>query len=113
MKAKTRSGFRAAGSQDIVAIDECPVLVQPLQPIMTGLPEMLRRLSKPQALGHVELFSGSSLVCCCATWRRCPADLTIPRFCAFHEAQQLWLHGDGEPQPVDAGQSGFAWNQRI
>jgi 23S rRNA (uracil1939-C5)-methyltransferase len=28
---------------------------------MTGLPEMLRRLSKPQALGHVELFSGSSL----------------------------------------------------
>jgi 23S rRNA (uracil1939-C5)-methyltransferase len=58
---KTRSGFRAAGSQDIVAIDQCPVLVQPLQPIMTGLPEMLRRLSKPQALGHVELFSGSSL----------------------------------------------------
>jgi 23S rRNA (uracil1939-C5)-methyltransferase len=24
------------------------------------LPDMLRRLSKPQALGHVELFSGSS-----------------------------------------------------
>jgi 23S rRNA (uracil1939-C5)-methyltransferase len=35
MKAKTGSGFRAAGSQDIVAIDQCPVLVQPLQPIMT------------------------------------------------------------------------------
>lgn len=29
-------GFRAAGSQDIVAIDHCLVLVQALQPIMTG-----------------------------------------------------------------------------
>ncbi len=48
-------------SQDIVAIDDCPVLVQALQPIMQRLPNMLRRLSKPQALGHVELFSGSSI----------------------------------------------------
>ncbi|MBI3905865.1 MAG: methyltransferase domain-containing protein [Pseudomonas fluorescens] len=62
MKAKKLEvGFRAAGSQDIVGIDDCPVLVQPLQPIMSRLPEMLRRLSKPQALGHVELFSGSTL----------------------------------------------------
>ena len=51
-------GFRAVASQDIVAIDDCPVLVQALQPIMQRLPAMLRRLSKPQGLGHVELFSG-------------------------------------------------------
>jgi 23S rRNA (uracil1939-C5)-methyltransferase len=73
MKAKNLEvGFRAVASQDIVAIDECPVLVQALQPIMQRLPNMLRRLSKPQALGHVELFSGSSSLCCCAIWRRCP-----------------------------------------
>ena len=58
---KLEVGFRAVASQDIVAIDDCPVLVQALQPIMQRLPNMLRRLSKPQALGHVELFSGSSI----------------------------------------------------
>ena len=99
-------GLRAAGSQDIVAIGDCPVLVQPLQPIMSRLPEMLRRLSKPQALGHVELFAGSSLAVLLRHMAPLSeADLTILKdFCAFHEAQ-LWLHGEGEPQPVDPGQS--------
>lgn len=107
MKAKKLEvGFRAAGSQDIVAISECPVLVQPLQPIMTRLPEMLRRLSKPQALGHVELFSGSSLAVLLRHMAPLSeADLSILKdFCQFHDAQ-LWLHGEGEPQPVDATQT--------
>ena len=99
-------GFRAAGSQDIVAISECPVLVQPLQPIMTRLPEMLRRLSKPQALGHVELFSGSSLAVLLRHMAPLSeADMSIlEEFCAFHGAQ-LWLQGEGEPHPVNAEQS--------
>lgn len=53
-------GFRAEASQAIIAIDECPVLVQPLQTILRHLPTVLRSLNKPQALGHVELFSGSA-----------------------------------------------------
>jgi len=107
MKAKKLEvGFRAAGSQDIVGIDDCPVLVQPLQPIMAHLPQMLRRLSKPQALGHVELFSGSSLAVLLRHMAPLSeSDLTILKeFCARHEAQ-LWLHGDGEPHPVEADQS--------
>ena len=102
---KFEVGFRAAASQDIVGINDCLVLVQPLQPIMKHLPEMLRRLSKPQALGHVELFSGSSnafLLRHMAPLSE--ADLTILKeFCAFHEVQ-LWLHGEGEPQPVEPDQ---------
>ena len=95
-------GFRAAGSQDIVAIDHCLVLVQALQPIMTGLPAMLRQLSNPKALGHVELFSGSAI----AVLLRHMAPLNdadmqvLQDFCLTHNAQ-LWLHGEGEPQPVD------------
>lgn len=102
---KLEVGFRAAGSQDIVGIDQCPVLVQPLQPIMSRLPDMLRRLSKPQALGHVELFAGSSLAVLLRHMAPLSeADLDILKeFCAFHEAQ-LWLHGEGEPQPADSEQ---------
>ena len=96
-------GFRATASQDIIAISDCPVLVQPLQPIMSRLPDMLRRLSKPQALGHVELFSGSSIAVLLRHMAPlADADLAIlQEFCTFHDAQ-LWLHGDGEPQPLNA-----------
>lgn len=99
-------GFRAAGSQDIVAIDDCPVLVQALQPVMNRLPAMLRRLSKPQALGHVELFSGSALAVLLRHMAPLSeSDLTILKdFCDFHQAQ-LWLHGEGEPQPFDPSQA--------
>ena len=99
-------GFRAAGSQDIVAIDDCPVLVQALQPVMNRLPSMLRRLSKPQALGHVELFSGSALAVLLRHMAPLSdSDLTILKdFCDFHQAQ-LWLHGEGEPQPFDPSQA--------
>lgn len=99
-------GFRAAGSQDIIAIDHCLVLVQALQPIMSGLPAMLRQLSNPKALGHVELFSGSAN----AVLLRHMAPLSaadvqvLQNFCATHHAQ-LWLQGDGEPQPVDLTQT--------
>jgi 23S rRNA (uracil1939-C5)-methyltransferase len=111
-------GFRAASSQDIIAIDQCPVLVQALQPIMTALPAMLASLSKPQALGHVELFSGSAnAVLLRHTAPLAEQDLaTLKAFCETHDAQ-LWLHGEGEPQPVDpSAQLGYElapWNLQL
>lgn len=119
--AKTRQlhvGFRAEASQDIVAIDDCPVLVQPLQPILKALPELLRSLEKPQALGHVELFSGTAE----ALLLRHTAPLTehdllrLRAFCVEHAAQ-LWLHGEGQPQADDASaELGFElahWQLRL
>ncbi|MCD5996039.1 23S rRNA (uracil(1939)-C(5))-methyltransferase RlmD [Pseudomonas sp. CDFA 602] len=95
-------GFRAAASQDIVSIDECPVLVQALQPIMNELPGMLKSFSKPQALGHVELFSGTSTALLLRhTAPLAEADLALLQaFCSRHGAQ-LWLHGEGDPHPFD------------
>ncbi|QXI42359.1 23S rRNA (uracil(1939)-C(5))-methyltransferase RlmD [Pseudomonas wayambapalatensis] len=95
-------GFRAEASQDIIAIDECPVLVQPLQTILRHLPTVLRSLSRPQALGHVELFSGTAeavLVRHVAPL----ADDDLARLQAFCEQSgaQLWLQGEGEPAPHD------------
>jgi 23S rRNA (uracil1939-C5)-methyltransferase len=54
---KLEVGFRAEASQDIVAIDDARCWYSPCSR-SCHLPNMLRRLSKPQALGHVELFSG-------------------------------------------------------
>lgn len=95
-------GFRATASQDIVAIDDCGVLVQPLQSIFNELPALLRSFAKPQVLGHVELFSGTAL----AVMVRHVAPLAeadqqvLQEFCQRHGAQ-LWLQGEDRPQPVD------------
>ena len=105
-KTKTLEvGFRAAASQAIIGITDCPVLVQPLQPILRALPQLLRGLDKPQAIGHVELFSGNcSAVLVRHTAALSEADLArLQAFCTAHAAQ-LWLHGSAEPQPVDPTQ---------
>jgi 23S rRNA (uracil1939-C5)-methyltransferase len=92
-------GFREAASQTILSIDECPVLVQPLQPIVRALPQVLRALDKPQAIGHVEIFSGTAeAVLVRHTAALGEADLArLQAFCDEHAAQ-LWLQGTGEPQ---------------
>ncbi|NWL78167.1 23S rRNA (uracil(1939)-C(5))-methyltransferase RlmD [Pseudomonas taiwanensis] len=111
-------GFRAASSQAIVGIKDCQVLVQPLQPLMRALPELLRRLEKPQALGHVELFHGTaSALLLRHTQPLGEADLQrLREFCATYQAQ-LWLHGEGEPQPdqpdVHLGYRLDRWNLEL
>lgn len=94
-------GFRAQASQAIVDISQCPVLVEPLQPILAALPEMLRSLDKPQHLGHVELFHGrQSLLLVRQTGVLSALDLErLQTFCQQHQAQ-LWLQGEGQPQPL-------------
>ncbi|MDR0281605.1 MAG: 23S rRNA (uracil(1939)-C(5))-methyltransferase RlmD [Paucimonas sp.] len=112
---KLEVGFRAEASQDIVAIDDCPVLVQPLQSVMRHLPLLLQSLAKPQLIGHVELFSGTALAMLVRhTGALGEADLAkLQAFCA-EAGVQLWLQGEGAPQPAEAGQElGFAlepWN---
>ena len=96
-------GFRAAASQAIVDIAECPVLVQPLQTLLSALPEVLRSLRKPQALGHVEIFSGTAMAL--LVRHTAPlGDEDVARLQHFCQAQnaQLWLQGEGDPQPQQA-----------
>ena len=103
-------GLRAEASQDIVALDDCMVLVQPLQSILRHLPTVLRSLDKPQALGHVELFSGTADAVLVRHVAPLPAE-DLARLQAFCEqaSAQLWLQGEGEPAPVTQGAPlGFA-----
>jgi len=69
------------------------------------LPQLLRSLDKPQALGHVELFHGTqSAVLLRHTAPLGEDDLQrLREFCAEHDAQ-LWLHGAGEPEADRSGQ---------
>ena len=102
-------GFRAASSQDIVALGECPVLVPELQPIARALPALLQGLQRPERIGHVELFSGNH----CALLLRHTAAMVeddiaqLRQFCA-ERAIQLWWQGAGEPEADQAeAQLGF------
>ncbi|MDI9729580.1 23S rRNA (uracil(1939)-C(5))-methyltransferase RlmD [Stutzerimonas stutzeri] len=99
-------GFRATASQDIVAIDQCPVLVQPLQTLLPGLLEALHGLTKPQAIGHVELFSGTAEAVLIRHTAPLP-EIDLVRLRAFARAHQaqLWLQGEGEPQADVPGQA--------
>lgn len=99
-------GFRASASQDIVSIDQCPVLVQPLQTLLPALLAVLKALDKPQSIGHVELFSGTAE----AVLVRHTAPLSEvdqQRLAAFAEGQrvQLWLQGEGSAAPLQPAQA--------
>ncbi|KJH81038.1 23S rRNA (uracil(1939)-C(5))-methyltransferase RlmD [Stutzerimonas stutzeri] len=95
-------GFRASASQDIVAIHECPVLVQALQTLLPALLAVLHALDKPQAIGHVELFSGTAeAVLVRHTVALAEADLQRLTAFAHEQSVQLWLQGEGAPQPLD------------
>lgn len=103
-------GFRAAASQDIVDITQCQVLVPALQPVVEQLPTLLRSFAKPQVLGHVELYAGTSLALL-LRHTAALADTDVQALKAFCAAAslQLWLQGEGEPAPVQADASlGFA-----
>ncbi|MBD1589308.1 23S rRNA (uracil(1939)-C(5))-methyltransferase RlmD [Pseudomonas typographi] len=99
-------GFRAASSQAIVAVSQCPVLVQPLQPVLLQLPGVLAQLAKPKAIGHVELFHGTATAVLVRHTAPLPAsDLAcLARWCQGLPAQ-LWLQGEGAPQPYEPGAS--------
>ncbi len=96
-------GFRASSSQEIVSIRECPVLVQPLQSLLPGLLTALRELSKPQAIGHVELFSGTAEAVLIRRTAALP-EMDVARLRSFATANgaQLWWQGEGEPEPDDS-----------
>ena len=95
-------GFRASASQNIVAIRECLVLVQPLQTLLPALLAVLHALDKPQAIGHVELFSGTAEAVL-VRHTVALADADLQRLKAFAQEQnvQLWLQGEGAPLPLE------------
>lgn len=99
-------GFRGLASNDIVEVAACVILVKELQPVFAGLSALFNGFQQPQALGHVELFSGNNNALLLRhTQVLHEADLEKLRaYCAEHQVQ-LWLQGIGAPQADQAEQS--------
>lgn len=98
-------GFRGLASSTIVEVTDCSVLVDELQPLFAGLGTLLNGFKQPQALGHVELFSGRSTALLLRHIQALhPEDLQQLRSYCAEQGAQLWLQGVGEPQPAQAGQ---------
>ncbi len=93
-------GFRAAFSQQIVAINNCLVLTESLNQLLQQLPDCLTQLTAPRHIGHIELFSGDQN----ALLVRHTAPLTdkdintLHTFCQTQQCQ-LWLQGKADPIP--------------
>ncbi|WP_416307747.1 23S rRNA (uracil(1939)-C(5))-methyltransferase RlmD [Neptunicella sp. SCSIO 80796] len=61
-KQRLKVGFRAKLSNEVVAIEQCPVLTLPLQKLLPHLLAALHQLHNKNALGHVSLLdSGNQL----------------------------------------------------
>jgi 23S rRNA (uracil1939-C5)-methyltransferase len=50
-------GFRQRGSNHLINIKNCPVLIQPLNNIFSPLKALLKKLSGKNAIGHVEVIA--------------------------------------------------------
>ncbi len=98
-------GFRALASQQIVAIKQCPILVEPLQQLLVPLRQSLESLHTARAIGHLELFYGNQAALLVRlTDKLAPADQQLLRdFCQQHQVQ-LWWQDSGQPYADQDGQ---------
>ncbi|OBT17337.1 23S rRNA (uracil(1939)-C(5))-methyltransferase [Vibrio sp. UCD-FRSSP16_10] len=53
-------GFREGQSKNIVTLDSCPVMAEPLANLMPAIKSLLERLSQPKILGHLELVEADN-----------------------------------------------------
>lgn len=60
VRGQLKIGFRRQESNDIVDIQQCPVLVRSLEQLLVPLRQCLTALQEPALLGHIELLSLTS-----------------------------------------------------
>ena len=100
-------GFRKAGSNDIVEVTQCPVLVPALEALIPDLRECLSGLSGVRNLGHVELVLADNgpLMVLRHTAPLSSADKTkLEQFSHSHQLA-LWLAAQSESIEQVSGES--------
>lgn len=97
---RVQLGYRALASRQIVAVEQCPVLVPELQAVLPELAAFVRTLQHPQAIGHLELFSGTAIALLVRlTSGLHAAEQQAWREFARQQQLQLWWQPDEQPLP--------------
>lgn len=88
-------GFRKLESNQIIDIKTCPVLVEPLETLLSPLKTCLSSLSDKKSLGHVELIYADSDTIMVLRHVRPLSENDIATLMVFAQQQQisLYLHG--------------------
>ncbi|WP_109079122.1 23S rRNA (uracil(1939)-C(5))-methyltransferase RlmD [Aggregatibacter kilianii] len=84
-------GLRRKNSQQIIPIEQCPVLEQPLNDLLPKLTALFTRWSAPQQLGHIELVAADNGVAMLLRHIKNVAENDRTLLLKFAEQHQLML----------------------
>lgn len=88
----TRVGFRRRQSNDLVEIEGCPVLAEPLSALIAPLRECLNRLKSQRELGHAELIQAEQGIMMLLRHTGRPNEADRALLVAFAQAQGIDLY---------------------
>ncbi|WP_429180521.1 23S rRNA (uracil(1939)-C(5))-methyltransferase RlmD [Aeromonas salmonicida] len=88
----TRVGFRRRQSNDLVEIEGCPVLAEPLSALIVPLRECLNRLKSQRELGHAELIQAEQGIMMLLRHTGRPNEADRALLVAFAQAQGIDLY---------------------
>ncbi|MGE6099194.1 23S rRNA (uracil(1939)-C(5))-methyltransferase RlmD [Aeromonas salmonicida] len=88
----TRVGFRRRQSNDLVEIEGCPVLAEPLSALIAPLRECLNRLKSQRELGHAELIQAEQGIMLLLRHTGRPNEADRALLVAFAQAQGIDLY---------------------
>lgn len=101
-------GFRALASEQVVSIDECPVLAPALSQLIAPLTLCLNTLAAKRSLGHVELVAVESTNMVVLRITQALSDADIARLRAFgaeHSVRMVLLDEHGHIDSLDGDTS--------
>ncbi|MFM1664835.1 23S rRNA (uracil(1939)-C(5))-methyltransferase RlmD [Aeromonas salmonicida] len=99
----TRVGFRRRQSNDLVEIEGCPVLAEPLSALIVPLRECLNRLKSQRELGHAELIQAEQGIMMLLRHTGRPNEADRALLVAFAKSQGIDLYlqaGDERIEPL-------------
>ncbi|WP_421206931.1 23S rRNA (uracil(1939)-C(5))-methyltransferase RlmD [Aeromonas sp. 601027] len=104
----TRVGFRRRNSNDLVEIDSCPVLAEPLSALIAPLRECLNRLKSQRELGHAELIQAEQGIMMLLRHTGRPNEADRALLVAFAKAQGIDLYLQAADDRIEALQQHFS-----
>ncbi len=104
----TRVGFRRRNSNDLVEIDSCPVLAEPLSALIVPLRECLNRLKSQRELGHAEFIQAEQGIMMLLRHTGRPNEADRALLVEFAKAQGIDLYLQAADDRIEALQQQFS-----